>query len=186
MTTTTHDITAAGRHTYFIAERLHAIATDLLYTARVGHRALHRDDLPESLTITAHRADLEWGSIAQVWARNEQGHLHASAEASSRRHSISARIRHFRGSGLLWTHTAPPATTQALNARDPWAYNATGRHHYLLSVHPRLDNAPDWHLHTDHADSHRIFAGIESATTYIAETLEKPPTARRRSRRTTT
>ena len=185
MITTSHDLTAAGRHTYFIAERLHAIATDLLYSGHTGYRVLHRDDLPEHLTITAHRADLEWGHIAQVWAHNEHGHLQASAEASSRERSITSRIRHFQASGLLWTHTAQPVTDQLLNPRDPRTYIATGRHHYLLSLHPHLDKAPDWHLHTDHTDSGRIFAGVESATTYITETLEKPPAVRRRRRRTT-
>ncbi|WP_006247563.1 hypothetical protein [Mycolicibacterium tusciae] len=183
---TTHtDLLAGGRHTYWLGERLAAIATDLLYFVEPGHEELH----PDGLTITAHRRNHTWGSTAQVWARDPQGVLQASAESSAAHpdlgRSISARTRHFRGGGLLWTHTAPVVTDEPINPLDPWSYAAVGRHLYQLRPEYRLDGAPLWQLRTDDLDTeHPRFAGIDSATTHIAEFLEPAPAPSRRRRGT--
>ncbi|MBU8814129.1 MULTISPECIES: hypothetical protein [Mycobacteriaceae] len=187
---TTHtDLLAGGRHTYWLGERLAAIATDLLYFVEPGHEELHPDGIPDGLTITAHRRNHTWGSTAQVWARDPQGVLQASAESSAAHpdlgRSISARTRHFRGGGLLWTHTAPVVTDEPINPLDPWSYAAVGRHLYQLRPEYRLDGAPLWQLRTDDLDTeHPRFAGIDSATTHIAEFLEPAPAPSRRRRGT--
>lgn len=185
---TTHtDLLAGGRHTYWLGERLAAIATDLLYFVEPGHEELHPGGIPDGLTITAHRRNHTWGSTAQVWARDPQGVLQASAESSAAHpdlgRSISARTRHFRGGGLLWTHTAPVVTDEPINPLDPWSYAAVGRHLYQLRPEYRLDGAPLWQLRTDDLDTeHPRFAGIDSATTHIAECLEPAPAPTRRRR----
>ena len=49
------------------------------------------DGIPDGLTITAHRRNHTWGSTAQVWARDPQGVLQASAESSAAPLSLPIR-----------------------------------------------------------------------------------------------
>lgn len=182
---TTHtDLTAGGRHTYHLAQRLAAIAGDRLYFVEPGHEVLHPEGMPDGFTITAHRRSHSWGSSAQVWARDASGVLQASGEASvtdPTSRSIHSRARHFRAAQLLWTHTAPVVTDEPINPFDPWAYTAVGRHTYHLQPEHHIDAPTTWRLRTDDLDAqHPLFAGVDSAATHIAEFLEKATKAARR------
>ena len=183
----TYSVTTHSDHTYAIAERLRGIASDSLYTFTPGLRQLHIDTFPEHLQLLARETSHDWGISAQIWARDHQGVLQASAEASAgpldEVSSIHSRIAHFRSGPLLWTRVGTPVSLTvipALTGAIP-TYTATGRHCYRLRPQPRLGAHPIWHLNTDDLDTeHPLFAGVASAVTYIADTLEHPPTPRRR------
>lgn len=191
MTTTPTDLTAGGRHTYHLAERLRGIAIDKLYTFTPGHQQLNIDTLPEDLDVLARFSTHNWGISAQLWARDEHGTLQASAEASAGHldtvSPISARIKNFRSGALLWTHIGTPISAAPISALGGAIYTTVGRHCYQLTAVPRLGAPAIWQLHTDDLDvEHPQFAGVDSATTHIAEFLERTPTSgRRRTERRT-
>lgn len=175
-------------HTYAIAERIRGIASDSLYTFTPGLEKLSIDTFPEHLHLLARSASHDWGISAQIWARDDQGVLQASAEATAgpleKVSSITSRIRHFRSGNLLWTATV--ATLPVTITTSANRYTAVGRHCYQLHAQHRLDAHPIWHLSTDDLDTeHPLFAGVASAVTYIAETFEQPPTTIRRRRTAT-
>lgn len=179
--------TTQSDHTYAIAERLRGIASDSLYTFNPGLQKLRIDTFPEHLHLLARFATHDWGISAQLWARDEQGVLHASAEATAgpldKVSSISTRIKHFRSGPLLWTHIGPPISAAPISALAGTIYTTAGRHCYQLLVAPRLDAHPIWQLSTDdHDTEHPLFAGVASAVTYIAEEFERPPTTTQRRR----
>jgi hypothetical protein len=186
------DTTSAATHsdhTYAIAERIRGIASDSLYTFTPGLQQLNIDTFPEHLHLVARFSTHDWGISSQIWARDKQGVLQASAEASAgpidEASSIHTHIKHFRSGPLLWTRIGEPvslAAISALGAARP-TYTAVGRHCYRLHPQPRtdLDAHPVWQLDTDDLDiEHPLFAGVTSAVTYIAETFEQPPTPSRR------
>jgi len=177
--------TTHSDHTYAIAQRLQGIAIDSLYTFTPGLQQLSIDTFPEHLQLLA-RFTHNWGVSAQLWARDEQAVLQASAEAGAghldKVSGISSRIKHFRSGALLWTHTGTPVNAAPINTLGA-TYMAVGRHCYELRPEPRIDAHPIWHLNTGDLDvEHPPFAGVASAVTYIAEVFERPPTTTRRRR----
>lgn len=187
MTTTHTDLTAGGRHTYHLAQRLRGIAIDKLYTFTAGHQQLDIDTLPEDLSVLARFTAHSWGISAQLWARDEHGTLQAAAESSAGHldtvSTIRARIKNFRSRALLWTHIGTEVSAAPISALDGAIYTTVGRHCYQLTAVSRLGAPAIWQLHTDELDvEHPQFAGVESATTHIAEFLERTPTPARRRR----
>ena len=191
MTEHSFDLTAGGRHTYRIAQRLAGIAADSLYNFQPGLRTLDLPTFPETLTVTARLSTHPWGISAQAWARDTDGVLHACAEATAgpvdASSAIHTRIRHFRSGSLLWTQLAGPVSTTAINPAHPQVFTSAGRFTYQLQPEHRISGHPIWHLHTDEIDQdHPLFAGVDSAVTHIAEYLEHTPAASRRRRSRTT
>jgi hypothetical protein len=176
-------------HTYNLATRLRAIASDSLYSFQPGRSTLTAEDLPD-VFVTARFATHSWGISAQLWARNTVADLLASAEATAGPRDVAAtilsRIRHFRSGNLLWTATSAPLPVTASTSAE--CYTAVGRHCYQIHAQPRIDAHPIWHLATDDLDTdHPLFAGVVSAVTYIDDTFEQRtvPVRRRRHAATT-
>lgn len=187
MTTSHTDLTAGGRHTYHLANRLRGIAIDKLYTFTPGRQQLSIDTLPEHLDVLARFTTHNWGISAQLWARDEHGILQAAAESSAGHldtvSTIRARIKNFRSGALLWTHIGTPISAAPISALGGAIYTTVGRHCYQLTAVPRLNAHAIWQLHTDELDTkHPQFAGVDSATTHIAELLERTPAPARRRR----
>jgi hypothetical protein len=117
-------------HTYAIAERLSGITTDSLYTFQPGARELTIATFPEHLHLIGRFTQHSWGVSAQIWARDNDGTLQASAEASAgplgQVSSIRPRIKHFRSGALLWTHIATPVSLAPIDPLPGSAYTAMG------------------------------------------------------------
>lgn len=167
MTTTT---------TYPLAQRLTGIASDSLYTFTPGTRQL---PIFEGLTVTGHFTEHTWGIAARLVCGDEHRRIIAAAEASAPLTvgAISSRIRHFRGAGLLWTHTAKPVTDTAVSAgasRHFIASDDDDRAYHLWTEYdlssPRIEMARlDWILAAD-GNGTRRFAELDEALAAIDDT----------------
>lgn len=165
--------------TYPEAARLTGFASDALYTFNPGTRQL---PITEDLTATAHFTRHTWGIAARLIVVDDQHTILAAAEASVRggaepHGAITARIRHFRAGGLLWTHSAKPATAEPVSPTAGQHFIASdGDRSYHLWAEPDLDS-PNialirwrWILADSNCNSQR-FISVDDALDYIHKTL---------------
>lgn len=156
-------------NTYPLAQRLTGIASDSLYTFTSGTRQVL---VGENASATAHFTEHTWGIAVRLLHFDDQHRILAAAEASAplAGGAISYRIRHFRGAGLLWTHTATPVTEAPVSAAASRRFIAGDGTYHLWSEYdlssPRIEMARlDWIL----ADSScsRRFPELDEALAYI-------------------
>jgi hypothetical protein len=160
------------------AEHLRAAVTDSLYRFQPGLRCTqHSVETLGALRILTRHMRHHWGISAQCWARDDDGCIQASAEASVTGHTsgpIVSRIRHLRTGTLLWTHTGAPVSRQPLTAQAHTFTAAAADTCYRLTQSFTLGRtfSPVWTLTVDDADTPaQRFAGLHSVANYALNVL---------------
>ena len=162
------------------AQRLAAIAVDMMYRFVPGTRTVTIEGISEKLTVTGEFIEHWWGQSIQFTARDAHGDVAAAAESSVVLNdrgcgSISSRARQFRTSGMLWTHTGQPVNIASIRpALD--SYTAShGEISYRLDkqLHDHREELKTvWVLSSSRDDFTPIrFAGLVGAVTHLSHTL---------------